>query len=317
MKRVAIFGNAGGGKSTLARKLAAITGLPLHVIDKIRYRTEYKVDYETDDLISNCTKALKNMPTIERPVIYRERNIAKFIRNKEGHLIELGGEQKGSKEKIIKDIQYDIPDFVAYIQSKTELTRDTITRILLSSDRLGEIFNNPQLFMDSVVKIIRDEFDRIKINGIEYQKISGETYEMKLFESAEIDQYLENLIEVKNQKKTLYNYIVIDSLSSPEKRFAEDCETREDILFYVKLPTRFQIKTPIGPYNPDWALIKKEDGEESKIYFVAETKDPKAAADRSLLRDTERMKIQCAEKHFSVIDDVHYRVVGTVTDLKI
>jgi type III restriction enzyme len=288
----------------------------LELWNKIRYRTEYKVDYKTEDLINNCTAALKNMPAIERPVIYRERNIAKFIRNKEGQLIELGGEQKGSKEKVIKDIQYDIPDFVAYIQSKTELTRDTITRIVLSSERLGEIFNNPQLFMDSVVKIIRDEFDRIKINGIEYQKIAGETYEMKLFESAEIDQYLENLIEVKNQKKTLYNYIVIDSLSSPERRFAEDCENREDILFYVKLPSRFQIKTPIGPYNPDWALIKKEDGEETKIYFVAETKDPKAVADRSLLRDTERMKIQCAEKHFSVIDNVHYRVVGAVGELK-
>jgi len=249
--------------------------------------------------------------------IYREKNIAKFIRDKDGNLIELGGEQKGSKEKIIKDTQYDIPDFVAYIQSKTELTRDTITKIILQSNRLGEIFNNPQLFMDTVVKIIKDEFDRIKINGIEYEKIAGQTYEMKLFEAAEIEQYLDNLIEVKKQVKTLYNYVVIDSLSSPERRFAEDCETRDDILFYVKLPSKFQIKTPIGPYNPDWALIKKDDGEETKIYFVAETKDVKAAKDRSLLRDKERMKIECAEKHFEVINNVRYRVVGSVSDLKV
>ncbi|AYL97607.1 DEAD/DEAH box helicase family protein [Mucilaginibacter celer] len=289
----------------------------LELWDKLRSRTEYKVDYKTDDLVNNCITALQNMPVIDKPVIYRERNAAKFIRNKEGELIALGGEQRGSKEKIIKDVNHDIPDFVAYIQSKTELTRDTINRIILSCGRLGEIFNNPQLFMDSVVKIIRDEFDRIKINGIEYQKIAGGAYEMKLFESAEIDQYLDNLVEVKNQNKTLYNYIVIDSLSGPEKKFAEDCQNRDDILFYVKLPSKFRITTPIGPYNPDWALIKREEGEETKIYFVAETKDAKASADRSLLRDTERRKIQCAEKHFSVINDVHYRVVGAVSDLKI
>lgn len=288
----------------------------LELWDKINQKTDYKVDYKTDDLISNCVEALKKMPSIEKPVIYREKNIAKFIRDKEGNLIQLGGEQKGSKEKVIKDAQYEIPDFVAYIQSKTELTRDTITKIVLQSDRLGEIFNNPQLFMDSVVKIIKDEFDRIIINGIEYEKIAGATFKMKLFESAEIEQYLDNLIEVKRQAKTLYNYIVIDSLSSPEKRFAEDCETRDDILFYVKLPSKFQIKTPIGPYNPDWALIKKEDGEERKIYFVAETKDSKAAKDRTLLRDKERMKIECAEKHFEIIDEVNYQVVGSVSELK-
>lgn len=289
----------------------------LELWEKIRAKTEYKVDYSTEELIANCVAALRAMPPIERPVIYREKNVAKFVRDAKGKLIELGGEQKGSKERIVKDAKYEIPDFVAYIQSKTELTRDTITRIVLQSNRLGEIFNNPQLFMDSVVRIIKHEFDRIKINGIQYEKIAGQVYEMKLFESAEIEQYLENLIEVKKQAKTLYNYIAIDSLSSPEKKFAEDCESRDDILFYVKLPRTFVVKTPIGPYNPDWALIKKEDGEETKIYFVAETKDPKAAKDRTLLRDSERLKIACAEKHFEVIDHVNYRVVGSVSDLKV
>lgn len=289
----------------------------LELWDKIKHRTEYKVNYSTQELITNCAVSLQAMPSIDKPIIYREKNIAKFIRDGNGNLIELGGEQKGSKEKILKDASYEIPDFVAYIQSKTELTRDTITQIILQSKRLGEIFNNPQLFMDTVVRIIKQEFDRIKINGIQYEKIAGLVYEMKLFEAAEIEHYLENLIAVKKQAKTLYNYIVIDSLSTPEKKFAEDCDSRDDILFYVKLPNTFQIKTPIGMYRPDWALIKKEDGDETKIYFVAETKDPKAVTDRTLLRETERMKIACAERHFEVIDDVHYRVVGSVSDLRI
>ena len=289
----------------------------LELWNKIKYQTEYKVAYSTVDLIKGCAMALQKMPSIEKPVIYRERNLAKFIRDQEGNLIKLGGEQKGSKEKIVRDTHYDIPDFIAYIQSKTELTRDTITKIILESGRLGEIFNNPQLFMDSVVKIIKDESDKIKINGIKYSRIVGQTYEMKLFEADEIEQYVDNIISVKKQEKTIYNYIVIDSLSSPEKQFAEDCETRDDILFYVKLPSNFKITTPIGLYNPDWALIKKEDEEESNIYFVAETKDAKAVQDRSLLRDKERMKIECAEKHFAVIDNVCYRIVGSVSELKI
>jgi type III restriction enzyme len=284
--------------------------------DKIKYKTEYKVDYNTSQLIANCAAALQAMPTIEKPVIYREKNIAKFIRDAKGNLIELGGEQKGSKEKIVKDVNYAIPDFVAYIQAKTELTRDTITQIILQSNRLKEIFNNPQLFMDNVVRIIKYEFDSIKISGIQYEKIAGQAYEMKLFEAAEIEQYVENIIAVKKKSKTLYNFIAIDSLNKPEKKFAKDCDSRDDILFYVKLPKTFQIKTPIGPYNPDWAVIKKEDDDETKIYFVAETKDPKAAIDKILFRDSEKMKIACAEKHFEVIDNVHYQVVGAVSDLK-
>lgn len=288
----------------------------LDLWNKIKFKTEYRVNYNTGSLIANCVAALKEMPAIEKPLIYREKNLARFIRDAKGELVELGGEQKGSKERIIKDARYEIPDFIGYIQSKTELTRDTITQIVIQANRLNEMFNNPQLFMDNIVKIIKHEFDEIKIEGIQYQKIDKQVYEMKLFESVEIEHYLENLVAVKKQAKTLYNYVVIDSLSTPERKFAEDCDSRDDILFYVKLPKSFQVKTPIGPYNPDWALIKREDGDEKKIYFVAETKDQKAVKDRTLLRNAERLKIKCAESHFEVIDDVRYQVVNSVSDLK-
>lgn len=207
----------------------------LELWEKIKYHTEYKLNYSTTKLISHCVAALQKMPAIEKPAIYREKNIARFLRDKEGNPVELSGEQKGSEEKVIRDAQYDIPDFISFIQSKTNLTRDTITRIISGSNRLGEIFNNPQLFMDSMVQIIKDEFDRIKINGIAYEKMAGQTYEMKLIEPAEIEHYVDNTA---------------------------------DTLFYVKLSPRFQIKTPIGPYHPGLAMIKKENGEETKIYFV-------------------------------------------------
>lgn len=291
----------------------------LDLWNRIKHKTEYNVEYDTKELIENASRGVKEMPSVPKPQIQRIKTATVFEKDEEGNLLEVGGEIKSSKDRIVSNIAFDIPDFVGYIQSKTELTRDTITKIILQSGRLGDIFNNPQLFIDSVVKAIQLEYDKLKINGIKYERIADQYYEMQLFESAEIESYVENLIAVKNQDKTLYNYILIDSLSTPERKFAEECETRDDVLFYIKLPSWFVIKTPIGGYNPDWALIQKEDGEEKKVYFVAETKDPRAAKDRSLLRDKERMKITCGERHFAEFKDegVEFEVVGGVGDLKI
>ena len=171
--------------------------------------------------------------------------------------------------------------------------------------------------MYNVVHLIKHELERIKIKNIQYEKVDGQYYEMKIFESGETDQYLDNLVEAKNQTKTLYNYIEIDALNHREKQFALDCETRDDILFYIKLPRTFVVKTPAGAYKPDWALIKKTDGGTAKTYFVAETKDPKAVKDKTFLKESERMKITCAEKHFEAVENVHYQIVSSIDDLKV
>ncbi|MDI9867552.1 DEAD/DEAH box helicase family protein [Flectobacillus sp. DC10W] len=284
---------------------------------RIKHKTEYKVNYDTQELIKNASEAVKQMPFTAKPKIQHVKTGVVFEKNKEGKLSEIGGEVKSSKERVIEGTRFEIPDFVGYIQSKTELTRKTVSQIILESGRLSEIFNNPQVFMDSVVKAIKSEFDKLKVNGIKYERIAGQSYEMTLFESGEIESYLENMIAVKKQEKTLYNYVLIDSLSSPEQKFAQECETRDDVLFYIKLPSWFVVKTPIGNYNPDWALIKQEEGEQKKVYFVAETKDPKAAQDKTLLRESERMKIRCGEKHFAEFsnEEVQYKVVGNLMDL--
>lgn len=176
---------------------------------------------------------------------------------------------------------------------------------------------NPQQFMDAVVGIIKYEFDQIKLSGIKYEKNGSVPYEMRLFESAEVEQYLDNIIKVKRADKTLYNYVVVDSSSRPERDFAEACEAREDILYYVKLPKSFQIPTPIGSYIPDWALIKLDEDKGTRIYFVAETKDSKHAQNFHLLRWQEQQKIKCAKKHFEAVGDISYQVVGSVADLRV
>ena len=288
----------------------------LDLWNRIKHKTEYKVQYDTKELIKRAGEAVKNMPAIPRPQIQRIKTETTFLRDEKNRLLEIGGDIKSSKERTIYDVKYDIPDFVGYIQSKTELTRDTLSKIILGSGRVGEIFNNPQLFMDSVVRVVKTKFDELKVNGIKYEKIAGQSYEMTLFESEEIESYLENMIAVKRQEKTLYNYVLIDSFSKPERDFAEQCETRDDVLFYIKLPSWFVVRTPIGNYNPDWALIKQEDGEQKKIYFVAETKDAKSLKEGTL-REKEKMKIHCGTKHFEEFntDGVIYKAVSNLTEL--
>ncbi|MGB3180306.1 MAG: hypothetical protein WBB45_02880 [Cyclobacteriaceae bacterium] len=202
-----------------------------------------------------------------------------------------------------------IPDVLGYIQNRTELTRSTIFEILEKSGRVNDILVNPQLFLDLSIKAIKTELYELMINGIRYDKLGDTEYEMRLFEESELEIYLDSIFhEVADSNKTIYdNYIPLDS--EVESQFAKDCESSEQVEFYFKLPSWFKIPTPIGNYNPDWALIFKD---EKKIYFVAETKSTK---DLSKLRNDERLKIKCGEKHFAVIEEVEYRHVTKLGEL--
>jgi type III restriction enzyme len=147
------------------------------------------------------------------------------------------------------------------------------------------------------------------IDGIKYEKIADDYYEMRLFEDGEVEQYIENLYIVKQQQKTLYNCITIDSMSEVERKFAEDCDSREDVEFYFKLPRGFVIPTPIGNYTPDWAIVFKD---EKRLYFVAETKGSLNYDD---LRHSESQKIRCGYRHFEEFKDQEVRFKH-VTDLR-
>jgi len=143
-------------------------------------------------------------------------------------------------------VRFEIPDMLAYIQSKTELTRSTILEILKNSKRLKELLLNPQLFMDNAVSKIREELHQLMIDGIKYEKIGDKIYEMKLFDDSDFEIYIDEFTHtVTDSSKTIYeNYIPLDS--RVENQFAKDCESSEQIEFYFKLPYWFEIKTPIG-----------------------------------------------------------------------
>jgi len=141
----------------------------------------------------------------------------------------------------------------------------------------------------------------------------NETHEMALFEAQELEVYLNDYsFTVSDSSKTIYEeFVPLDS--GVESKFAKDCESSDQIKFYFKLPNWFKIPTPIGNYNPDWALVFEDD---KKIYFVAETKDTGTPqVDLSKLGGDEQMKIKCGKAHFNEFDDLEYKVVNKVGQL--
>ena len=296
--------NARDKKNVTFRKGFNLDPKFIELWNKIKQKTTYRVDYNTEELIKDAGKAIKEMPKITKPVI-RSEKVSIFM-GKEGVKTYM----TGSDLPKTVEMKTETPDVLGYIQSKTELTRSTILQILKESGRIADILKNPQMFLDLAVEKIRTILTKFLIDGIKYEKIAGQEWAMMLFEGKEIESYVDNLYEVKNGNKTLASHIIIDSMSEPERKFAEDCDTNNNIEFFIKLPRWFVIKTPIGPYTPDWALIFKGD---KKLYFVAETK---STLDENALRGSEYIKVKCGEKHFAEFPDVIYQKVTRVAGLR-
>jgi type III restriction enzyme len=264
----------------------------LQIWEKIRFQTKYCVNYDTEKLITLAADAVNKMDETKKPTV-RSTKKKVLITDKgvDGQLLSDSANDEYS-------IDFEIPDMLAYIQSKTELTRNTILDILKKSKRINELLINPQLFMDNAVTKIREELHKLMIEGIKYEKIGSKIYEMTLFDDTDLEIYLDIFTHsVKDSSKTIYeNYIPLDS--GIENQFAKDCESSEQIEFYFKLPHWFEINTPIGHYRPDWAVVYNG---EKKIYFVAETKSLGQE-----LRGSEELKINCGIAHFKYFKRSHF-----------
>lgn len=264
--------------------------------ERIKYRTTYEVNYDTAKLIEAASEAIRKMERIEAvQVTYKEAQLElenKGITAQETrvnyHTVAFTGE---------------LPDVVAYIQKETELTRRTIVDILVKSGKLNQFLLNPQKFMDAVAAVIGRELHKMMIDGIKYERISEEEWSMREFEEKEILSYLYNRLEVS---KSVYDAIVYDS--EVERKFAEGLEAREDIKLFVKLPSWFKVETPVGTYNPDWAIVKHED---ETIYLVRETK---ATRDYEKLRNVEADKIRCGRRHFEALG-TDFNVITTASEV--
>ena len=280
--------------------------LLFEIWEKIKHHTRYAVEYSTDQLIKRTVAELRDfnfVPMTKRPLL--EARTVRLSYSGEG----IEGTLKDTGTKKSEEVQYLVPDVYGYIQSRVDVSRNTVYEILKQSNRFGELEINPQMFLDNVIGAIRRTLNSLLVEGVKYEQINGAYYEMRLFEYEEIESYLSNLFAVSKQEKTPFNYIPVDS--AIESDFARDCEADENIKLFFKLPRGFKVPTPIGNYVPDWAVVFEDN---SRVYFVAETK---GTLDRQLLREVEQMKIDCGAKHFALFKPlgVEYKLAVTTRDL--
>jgi type III restriction enzyme len=276
----------------------------LEIWERIKAKTTYRVNYDTSELITLAAKAVRDLPEIKAPSI-RSTKIGITMTDEGVDTLYVG-----EKVESYGGYSWKIPDVLGYIQSKTELTRSTLLDILEKSGRMGDVLVNPQLFLDLATQAVQRTLYDLMIEGIKYQNIGDAEYEMTLFEAQELEVYLNDFsFKVNDPIKTIYEeFIPLDS--GVESQFARDCESSEQVRFYFKLPNWFKIPTPIGNYNPDWALVFEGD---AKIYFVTETKDTGTPmVDFAKLSKDEQLKIKCGKAHFNEFAEITYKVVNKV-----
>ena len=263
----------------------------------ISQETIYSVQYDSQVLIDKAAQAIKNMEKIQ-PV--------QIVINKAD--IEI--QSKGITPQITRTPDYyslpernKIPDILSYIQEKVSITKQTIFEILKLSGRLDKDFIlNPQKFMDLAVREINSVLHHLVIKGIQYEKLEGTSYQMSQFYE---DQHKMEFIDDKiiPTAKSVYDYIYYES--GIEKKFAEALENMENIKYFIKLPNWFTVPTPVGKYNPDWAILKQNG---DIVYMIRETK---SSLDKLGLRGLESKKIQCGKVHFKSIG-VNYKVCTSI-----
>jgi type III restriction enzyme len=196
---------------------------------------------------------------------------------------------------VLDEHDLPLPDILGELQNRTQLTRRTIHRILTGSKRLADFTKNPQLFIENVAHEVSRAKQHAIVDGIKYERLGdADVWGQELFEAGEISRYMKNLIHSESGR-AIYDYV--EWQSDPERKFIEDFEKNDGVIVYAKLPAWFKVPTPLGPYQPDWAvLLKTPEGE--RLYLVVETK---STAFLSGLRDMERDKIRCGEKHFEAV----------------
>ncbi len=266
--------------------------------DRISYKTCYEVEFSTGELVRQAVRVLNDEPEVSIPQIAVAKAEVKFT-------------AEGVEEvpRVLRPVQLadyhpPVPDIIGYLQRETELTRSTLVEILVKSGRSEQALKNPQQFMEQAAGAIRHAKRELMVDGIRYERVEGEAYAMQLFESEEIESYLSRLLPVQH---SIYDAVEYDS--EVERAFAATLDAHEDVRLFVKLPRWFLVKTPLGDYRPDWAIVRERDG---RVYLVAETK---GTTDIKSLASKESLRIKCGKRHFEDCLQVPYKVATTLQDI--
>lgn len=278
----------------------------------IKTKTVYTVDFDTEELIQKAVAALNSKLFVSKIHFQVEKGAMDIIRSKE----ELLSGSSFVKEESIRysaaitansNVKYDL---IGKLVDETGLTRKALASILkgLQPSVFGQFRDNPEEFIVKAAALINDEKALAVIEHITY-KVLDDAYTTDIFTGPAIKGRLD--VNVMKAKRHLYDHIVYDS--AVERDFAAQLDASTDVAVYVKLPDSFYIATPLGRYNPDWAIAFYKDTVKH-VYFVAETK---GSMHSMQLRLIEQSKIHCAREHFRAISggNVVYDVVDSCQSL--
>ncbi len=281
----------------------------LAIWDKIKQKTTYDVDYDTEEFTAKAGTALQEELEKVRPPRLQKRKVSLDMNREEGVHGLLVSEGEIDYHRAYR---YRIPHVVRTLQKATGLTRTTLAGALAASGQADKFFINPRKALQVATEAIKKTLQHLMLDGLQYTKVE-DAYRMEIFDP-HLEDYLEDFHFAVHRDKTIHErYIPLDS--KVEAAFAQECNKMEQVLFYFKLPHDFTIPTPIGTYNPDWAVLWQEDGmlNEKAIYFVAETK---GSTDKEELRPREDKKAACGEKHFQACaQGVKFALVSSYKDL--
>ena len=277
---------------------------------RINRRTYYQVSFETSGLVKKAIEELDEKLRVTEIRIVVEGGSMDEIRDKESLEAGVAMSQGDVRtihvtEAVGKEVTYDL---IGQLVTATGLTRKTIVEILkgIKPETFSMFKMNPEEFIIKTGLIINDCKALAVIQSITYEKLNDE-FSTDIFT---VDALRGKLgINAIESKKSLYDLVVLDSMGV-EKNFAESLEREDDVVVYTKLPRGFYINTPMGKYNPDWAVAFRE-GSVKHVYFVAETKGNDLQGTH--LRGIEKNKIACAKKHFAAISENGY-IYDVVTD---
>ena len=281
---------------------------------KISPKSIYVVDFDTDELIKKAIDAVNGKLRIAKVFFKVETGSMKEIKSKDalaqGTAFSKSRSDTYDTSKQIRassSVKYDL---VGKIVAETGLTRKAVVQILTGIEKtVFEQFKyNPEEFILKASELINDEKATAIVQHITYNMLE-ESYDTSIFTEPTIKGKLDE--NAMKAQRHLYDHIIFDSAN--ERKFAAELDANADVAVYVKLPNSFYISTPVGRYNPDWAIAFYE-GKVKHIYFVAETKGSMSSLQ---LRQVEESKIHCAREHFKAISggNVIYEVVDSYQTL--
>lgn len=275
--------------------------------DRVKYKTTYSVEFDSNNLIKACQKSISDRLVVSRGKLVYEKTVLDITKGG----VNILGDPETEYGVIDSEIEV-LPDIVSYLQNETQLTRKSIVDILQGCSNLKFFKLNPQKFIEGCIEIINEQMRLHIVDGIVYSKIGDhEFYSQELFQNEQLTGYLKtNMIA---SSRSPFEYVVFDS--GIESELTKKFEKMPQVKVYAKLPGWFKIDTPLGYYNPDWAVLFDLDDTE-KLFFVVESK---GTMGYDFLRPAEQGKIECGKKHFKELSkksgsDISLEHVSNVDD---